>query len=566
MSDTTKLSADEQQLADLGYKQELSRTWSGFSNFAISFSIISILAGCFTTFYFGWNNGGPIAISLGWPLIAALILIIGFCLSELVSAYPTSGGIYWWASKLGGVKAGYYTGWLNLVGLIAIVASVAYGTATFFDYAMSRLSASWAEGYSLERVFVIFLVILIFASLVNIFSSHLLAVFNNISVWWHVIGASIVVIILVFFLKDGAVHWDAANVFTGRINNTFGLFGSSDGSLNGPGTDGLGFFFYVLPLGFLLTQYTITGYDASAHLSEETQGAADGAAKGIWRSIFYSAIGGWILLLAFLFAVQDPDAVSAGGGGVQVIFDQALSPELAGTVLMIATLGQLFCTTACLTSASRMLFAFSRDGAVPGAKYWASLSKNKTPVQAVLAVSVAGLVLTLPALLKVNIGTAEEPIYTVTAFFAVVSIGVLGLYLAFAIPIFYRWRAGASFKQGSWNLGNKWKWMAPVAILEILITSVYFILPLYPGGAPGFMRGFLGAPSAEEVPFDWKAVNYAPLVLGAILIALWIGWHVSAKKWFTGPKMTIDLPADVSSADEIELEHEHKGFHQPPES
>jgi amino acid transporter len=566
VSDTTKLSADEQQLADLGYKQELSRTWSGFSNFAISFSIISILAGCFTTFYFGWNNGGPIAISLGWPLIAALILIIGFCLSELVSAYPTSGGIYWWASKLGGVKAGYYTGWLNLVGLIAIVASVAYGTATFFDYAMSRLSASWAEGYSLERVFVIFLVILIFASLVNIFSSHLLAVFNNISVWWHVIGASIVVIILVFFLKDGAVHWDAANVFTGRINNTFGLFGSSDGSLNGPGTDGLGFFFYVLPLGFLLTQYTITGYDASAHLSEETQGAADGAAKGIWRSIFYSAIGGWILLLAFLFAVQDPDAVSAGGGGVQVIFDQALSPELAGTVLMIATLGQLFCTTACLTSASRMLFAFSRDGAVPGAKYWASLSKNKTPVQAVLAVSVAGLVLTLPALLKVNIGTAEEPIYTVTAFFAVVSIGVLGLYLAFAIPIFYRWRAGASFKQGSWNLGNKWKWMAPVAILEILITSVYFILPLYPGGAPGFMRGFLGAPSAEEVPFDWKAVNYAPLVLGAILIALWIGWHVSAKKWFTGPKMTIDLPADVSSADEIELEHEHKGFHQPPES
>ena len=128
----------------------------------------------------------------------------------------------------------------------------------------------------------------------------------------------------------------------------------------------------MLPLGFLLTQYTITGYDASAHLSEETQGAANAAAKGIWQSIFYSAIGGWILLLAFLFAVQDPDAVSAGGGGVQVIFDQALTPTMAGTVLLIATIGQLFCTTACLTSASRMLFAFSRDGAVPGAKHWAS--------------------------------------------------------------------------------------------------------------------------------------------------------------------------------------------------
>lgn len=550
---------DERRLAELGYKQELSRTWSGFSNFAISFSIISILAGCFTTFYFGWNNGGPIAISLGWPVIAALILVIGFCMSELVSAYPTSGGIYWWASKLGGIKAGYYTGWLNLVGLIAIVASVAYGAATFFDYSISRFSESWAAGYSLERVFVIFLVILLLTALANIFSSHLLAIFNNISVWWHVVGAAIVVIILVFFLKEGATHWGVSDVFTGRVNNTFGLHGSTDGALNGAGTSGPGFWFYVLPLGFLLTQYTITGYDASAHLSEETHGAANNAAKGIWRSIFYSAIGGWVLLLTFLFAVQDPIAVSAGGGGVQVILDQALTPQMSGTVLLIATIGQLFCTTACLTSASRMLFAFSRDGAVPGAKLWARVNKSKTPVYAVIAVTVSGLILTLPALWKVNIGTPEEPIYTVTAFFAVVSIGVLGLYLAFAIPIYYRWKAGSAFKQGTWNLGNKWKWMAPIAVLEILITSVYFILPLYPAGAPGFMRGFLGAPSAEEVPFDWKSVNYAPIVLGAIFIALWIGWHLSAKKWFTGPKTTVDLPAGVSSADEIALEREHKG-------
>ncbi len=564
VSEATKLNVDEAQLAALGYKQELSRTWSGFSNFAISFSIISILAGCFTTFYFGWNNGGPIAISIGWPVISIFILIIGLCMSELVSAFPTSGGIYWWASKLGGVKAGYYTGWLNLAGLVAIVASVAYGAATFFDYAMSRFSESWAAGYSLERVFVIFLVILLLTALVNIFSSHLLAIFNNISVWWHVIGASVVIIILVFFLKEGASHWDIGNVFTGRVNNTFGLYGSTDGSVNGPGSGGPGFWFYVLPLGFLLTQYTITGYDASAHLSEETQGAANGAAKGIWRSIFYSAIGGWILLLAFLFAVQDPAAVSAGGGGVQIIFDQALTPQMSGTVLLIATIGQLFCTTACLTSASRMLFAFSRDGAVPGAKYWARLNKAKTPVYAVIAVTVAGLILTLPALFKVNVGTEDAPIYTVTAFFAVVSIGVIGLYLAFAIPIYYRWKAGSAFKQGSWNLGNKWKWMAPLAVLEIIITSVYFIAPLYPAGAPGFMRGFLGAPSDADVPFDWKFVNYAPIVLGVLLIALWIGWHTSAKKWFTGPKSTIDLPPGMTSAEEIAREHEGKGLHQPP--
>ena len=129
--------------------RNFNRSWSGFSNFAISFSIISILAGCFTSFGLGWNNGGPAAIAWGWPIVSVFILIIGLCLSELVSAYPTSGGIYWWASKLGGAKAGYYTGWLNLIGLIAILASVAYGCATFLDLTLGTFSESWLAGYSL---------------------------------------------------------------------------------------------------------------------------------------------------------------------------------------------------------------------------------------------------------------------------------------------------------------------------------------------------------------------------------------------------------------------------------
>src|SRR3954468_11391843 len=173
---TRELSEDERHLAQLGYKQELNRSWSGFSNFAISFSIISILAGCFTTCGQGWSNGGPIAISWGWPIIAMFILIIGFTMSELVSAYPTSGGIYWWASKLGGPAAGFYTGWLNLIGLIAVTASVAYGAANFVDILLGLFSDSWAADYSLQRVFIEFVVILLLAALANIFSSHLLAV------------------------------------------------------------------------------------------------------------------------------------------------------------------------------------------------------------------------------------------------------------------------------------------------------------------------------------------------------------------------------------------------------
>src|SRR3954447_26953591 len=184
MADSTQsphLSDDEKMLAKLGYKQDLNRSWSGFSNFAISFSIISILAGCFTNFGAGFNNGGPISISWTWPILSALILIVGFTMSELLSAYPTSGGIYWWASKLGGPRAGFFTGWLNLIGLIAVTAGVAYGCATFIDLTISTWSTSYYDNYSLTRVFITFVIVLVGAAVLNIFSSHLMAVMNNVS-------------------------------------------------------------------------------------------------------------------------------------------------------------------------------------------------------------------------------------------------------------------------------------------------------------------------------------------------------------------------------------------------
>src|SRR5687768_9097567 len=121
---TPGVKSDEERLAELGYKQDLNRAWSGFSNFAISFTICSFLAGCLTTYGQGWNTGGPIAISWGWPIICGLILFIACSMSELVSAYPTAGGIYWWASELGGKTWGWFTGWFNLVGLVGVVASV----------------------------------------------------------------------------------------------------------------------------------------------------------------------------------------------------------------------------------------------------------------------------------------------------------------------------------------------------------------------------------------------------------------------------------------------------------
>ncbi|MDQ1665913.1 MAG: hypothetical protein QOH75_1944 [Actinomycetota bacterium] len=521
MADVTELGDDERRLAELGYKQELHRSWSGFSNFAISFSIISILAGCFTNFGAGFNNGGPISISWTWPILSAFILLIGFTMSELVSAYPTSGGIYWWASKLGGPRAGFFTGWLNLIGLVAVTAGVSYGCATFIDLTLSTYSESYAGNYSLTRVFFIFLLVLIVVSVLNIFSSHLMAVMNNVSVWWHVIGAAAIVLILVLVPDQ---HQSFSYVFTERFNNS----GYSGGS-----TSSLGFWLAVVPFGFLLTQYTITGFDASAHLSEETSSASMAAAKGIWRSILYSALGGYLLLLCVVFAIPDgkdgnPDNAGVGAGGVAYIFTQAMGNKWAALVLFISASAQIFCATSCMTSASRMTFAFSRDGAMPGSRHWQKLTSKRVPANAVMLVAVCCAIVTAPALIEVNIGTPDDPLILPVAFYAVTSIAVIGLYLAFAIPIYLRWRQGDDFEAGSWNNGSKYKWMNPIAVAEIVIVSLYLMLPVVPAGKP-----FSDA-------FDWKFVNYAPIVtLGALLVlAIW--WEASAKKWFKGPKHSID--------------------------
>ncbi|MDX6357701.1 MAG: hypothetical protein QOH37_755, partial [Nocardioidaceae bacterium] len=317
-----------------------------------------------------------------------------------------------------------------------------------------------------------------------------------------------------------------------KVNNS----GYAGGSLTGGH-----FWFLVLPLGFLLTQYTITGFDASAHLSEETEAASESAAKGLWRSIAYSAIGGWILLLALLFAVADPqavtDGINVGAYGSDVILGQALGKSWHTIVIAISAAGQLFCTVACLTSASRMTFAFSRDGAIPGSRLWSKVSATRVPANAVMFVTVIAGLITLPALIEVNFGTADAPIILPTAFYAVVSVAVIGLYLAFAIPIFLRWKHGDRFVAGSWNNGNKYKWMNLVAVIEIVVISIYFILPLYPSGWIG------------NKDFAWKFVNYAPLLTFGTILAVTIWWHASAKKWFTGPKHTID-PDVLAAFDE----------------
>ena len=518
MSSTTQTpGSDEQRLAELGYSQELKRGWSSFSNFAISFSIISVLAGCFTSYGQAFNNGGPIAISIAWPIISLFILCVAFSMAELASAFPTAGGIYFWASRLGGPAWGWFTGWFNLIGLVAVVASVDYAVASFVDLLLAFYKVNFIANFTSANVhynahvtFALFLAILLFHGLINVFSGHLVSIFNGVSVWWHVIGVAAIIVLLIVVPSH---HASFTYVFSQRY------FGSFNHGM---------YWFYVLPLGFLLTMYTITGYDASAHVSEETHGAAESAPKGVWRSVFYSAVIGWALLLALTFAVQKShvaDIQSAGFPAVEIL-ETALSSWAAKLILIISTVGQLFCGMACVTSASRMTFAFSRDGAIPGHRLWRRIGANGTPTFAVLFVCLFAAIITIPAYFP---NSAGFPF----AFFAVTSIAVIGLYIAYTIPVFLRWRMRDGFEPGPWTLGRKYRWINPIAFVWVGLCVIIFCLPTADPAGVFFKQGF-----------DWQSVNYAPIVTLAVIAAVGIWYLVSAHRTFTGPVNTLKFADD----------------------
>ena len=506
-------SADEQRLHEMGYRQELSRAWSGFTNFAISFTIISVLAGTFTTFAFAWVHGGPIAVSIGWPVLCFFVLMVAFSMAELTSRYPTAGGPYWWAHDLGGKGWSWMTGWFNIVGLIGIVASVGYGCAFFLDsllslYGLNVLGINFGDDvHILSETFLLYLIILALYTLVNIFADRVLALMNNISVGWHLLGVAVIIGLLIFVPDD---HQSLSFVFSERFNGSDAFGGS---------TGGLGFWFLVLPVGFLLAMYTQTGYDASAHTAEETTNAAKSAAQGVWRSVFWSALIGWLVLLAFLFAATHVKAVDNNDGFVGAIFTSALDSWAAKLVILIATVGQFFCGAAGLTSASRTWYAFSRDRGMPGWALFKRVNRDRVPFNAVIAVAVASLVISIPALF----GKHDIPF----AFFALTGICTVGLYLAYIIPVYLRVRAGDRFEVGPWNLGRRYKLVNWLAIIFVIVVVYSLNLPYDPSGLPWNDK------------FDAANVNYTPF---AIVLPLIFGvWYLAdAKNRYQGPVRTLE--------------------------
>ena len=486
--DPSAVSADDAELHRLGYPRKLSRRMSAFDNFGVSFTIISILSGCLTLYYFGMANGGPALITWGWIVVGAMTMLVGLSMGEVCSAFPTSGALYFYSAKLAkrhGPLASWYTGWLNALGQMAITAGIDYGAATFIG---AFAALQWNFNATLHSVLAIYAVVLVVHGLLNTFGVRLVALLNRVSVWWHLIGVLVIVGVLTF---KPAHHQSVSFVFTKFVNNSgFGFHGSG---------------LYVAAVGLLLAGYTFTGYDASAHMTEETSDASVSAPRGIVRAIYVSWIAGFVLLVGITFAIQDYTKEAGAKVPPAQIFVDAIGLTGGKLLLLIAIVAQLFCGMSSVTANSRMLFAFSRDRALPGSSLWYRVNpRTKTPTNAVWLAVAGAFVLTLPSW------------WNATAYGAVTSIATIGLYLAYIIPVYLRLRRGDEFQRGPWHLG---RWSKPVgwtAVAWVVFMSVMFLLP-------------------QVSPITHDSFNYAPIALAIVLLGATVWWFATARGTYTGP-------------------------------
>jgi amino acid permease (GABA permease) len=509
----SQMDADTQKLHELGYAQELRRRMSGFSNFAVSFTIISILSGCLTAYGIAMTNGGPVDMTWGWIFVGLMTLVVGLGMAEVCSAYPTAGGLYYWSAKLAkrnGAAWSWFTGWFNLLGQVAVTAGIDYGFSLFFN-AFLNLTTGWAAtpGHTL----IIYAGILVIHAALNIFGIKVVAFLSDVSVWWHILGVLLIVIVL---LVVPAHHASTSFVFTKLVNMT-GFHNS----------------FYVFMIGLLLAQYTFTGYDASAHMTEETHNAAVAGPKGIVRSIWVSIIAGFVLLVGITYAIPNFGAytrvltTSTGVPPVQIWID-SIGRRGGEWLLVVAMVAQAYCGMASVTANSRMIYAFSRDGAIPGSRFWHHINpRTRTPSRSIYFAVVFAFILAIPSL------------WSSVAYGAVISIAVIGLYIAYVIPTLLRRLAGDTFKPGPWNLG-KWSPLVGWAgVVWVGVITILFVLP-------------------TASPITWHNFNYTIVAVGVVLAYAGIFWLVSARKWFTGPRAQGDEAAleaieqRLSTAEELE--------------
>lgn len=500
------MNEDEKVLHGMGYAQELSRRMGGFQNFAISFSIICILAGGITSFPLAMATGGGFEAVIGWIIGGVFALVVAASLGQIASAYPTAGGLYHWSSILGGRGWGWATAWINMLGLVFVVASVDVGVWQLFrdlvlngvfgvdvtSLTMQSLDPL-PQGMTMDQVVsnnyhaywsqvIAVAVILAAQGIFNHVGIKLTTILTDFSGYLIFVVA---VILTLTFLIYGATH-DFSRLFT-FVNNTGDAGG---GYVPAPRTA-----FVAFLIGLLYPLYTITGFDASAHTSEETANARTAVPKGMLHSVFWSLVFGLLMAISFVMAAPDMTAMAKDGGSAWFnLFNNLQAPVALKSFLAIAiVLSNFLCALAGLTSISRMLYAFARDGGLPSILAKVN-PKYFTPVPAIWTGAVLSLLATLysPAFAALAAGCA------------------LFLYVSYAMPVAAGLLAeGKTWKEfGPFRLGV---WSKPLGIITVLGVLVL----MYAGIQP---------------PFD-ILINYA-IGLIVLLLVLWFG--IESRR-FKGP-------------------------------
>jgi len=473
-------SPDEQRLRELGYRQELARRMNGFSNFALSLAIICILSGGITSFHVGFNSVGGASLGIGWPLVSLFSLCVAATMAQVASAFPTAGGLYHWGSLLGGRACGWVTAWFNLAGLITVLAAINTGTYDFATAAFGWTPA--ADSTGTVRVVAVS-VMTLSQALLNHYGNRWVTRLTDFSGWLILGIASVMTVALLV----STPHWDWSRLWT--FTNFSGL---PEGSPVFPKQDSLPWLFC---LGFLLPAYTLTGFDASAHTSEETLEATRNVPNGIVRSVAVSAGFGWVMIVALLLAMPDLKAGAAKGFEiVPWILRSALGERFAQTLLAGVVTAQYLCGLAALTSASRMTYAFARDNGLPGSRWLKTVHcGTQSPSAAVWTSALASVALVI--LLR------YETIAAVCAVF---------LYLSYVLPVAAgAWAHGRSWTQfGPYQLGRAFKPLAAVACIGGLFLLVIGVQP----------------PNQQALPILLGSVG--------VLLVTWFGFE---KRRFKGP-------------------------------
>lgn len=494
------MTEDEKVLHNMGYAQELARRMSGFSNFAISFSIICILAGGITAFPVAFSSGGGFSVSIGWLVGGFFALIVAASVGQIASAYPTAGGLYHWASILGGRGWGWLCAWINLVGLIFVVASVNFGVYLLLkDLVITGVFGVDTSAWGAIHASAFVTVFAVTQALFNHFGIKITTMLTDFSGYL----IFVVAIALTLSMLVWGASFDLSRLFT-FINNT----GEPGGLVvPEPRTAIVAFL-----IGLLYPLYTITGFDASAHTSEETINARSTVPKGMLNSVFWSLLFGFFLASSFVLAMPDTTAGAKDGyNSFFTLFNNLPMPELLRDLLAIGiVIANYICGLAGMTSTSRMIYAFARDGGLPASKALASIHpKHRTPVNAIwlTAALSAGACYYAPFMFALAAGCA------------------LFLYISYAMPV----AAGMLAEGKTWTEYGPFRlgaWSKPFA----LITIIGVVILAYAGIQPPFNPIIL--PLFPDLVFPLNQLTN-PLIFLAVAMAL--GWFLSERKRFKGP-------------------------------